>query len=178
MFCHYCYIWIVNPITMKKSLLSILIFILSVFCVSAQTGPVATFDRTTVEIGQILRDTSVTKAVYKLTNTGDKPLIIYRATPGCKCMKVDFPTKPIEPGASASVVVSYSGKNQPGGPFKKDVCFATNSSNPYCRIFVKGEVVSEISVPAVSPNPAPVTAKPSDSTEGSSGFWQWLKSKF
>lgn len=162
---------------MNKTLFLILVLTLSAFCAFAQSGPAVKFDRTTVEIGQILRDTSVTKAVYKLTNTGDKPLIVYRATPGCKCMKVDFPTNPIEPGASASVVVTYSAKSQPFGPFKKDVCFATNAANPYCRVFVKGEVVSENTLPAVIPESVPVPAKPSDSERQPSGFWQWLKSK-
>jgi hypothetical protein len=44
---------------------------------------------------------------YKITNTGDKPLIISDYTVACTCTKVELPEKPIMPGETFALRVTF-----------------------------------------------------------------------
>lgn len=67
-----------------------------------QAQPKALFDKTTHEFGTILWKNPVT-ATFKITNKGDKPLVISNVTTSCGCTVADWTKEPIAPGKTGSV---------------------------------------------------------------------------
>ena len=52
--------------------------------------------------------------VFKFENTGDSPLIISNARGSCGCTVPDYPRKPIAPGATGEIKVSFDSSNRAG----------------------------------------------------------------
>ncbi|MGS2762023.1 DUF1573 domain-containing protein [Sinomicrobium sp. M5D2P9] len=76
---------------------------------AASKLPVLEFDKKEHDFGTIQRGTAV-ETVFKLTNTGDAPLVITNATSSCGCTIPEYPKdKPIAPGESAELLVKYNG---------------------------------------------------------------------
>lgn len=50
------------------------------------------------------------KLDYKISNTGNEPLMITDAEVSCSCTTVDFPKQPIAPGETAKVTVNFDTK--------------------------------------------------------------------
>jgi len=51
---------------------------------------------------------------YKITNKGDKPLIINDYKVACSCTKLEFPKTPIMPNQTAELIVSFDTKGKIG----------------------------------------------------------------
>lgn len=49
----------------------------------------------------------VLKHAFEVTNTGDQPLIISDFKVACTCTKVILPTKPIAPGETIQLIVTF-----------------------------------------------------------------------
>lgn len=49
----------------------------------------------------------ILKHYFVFKNTGDQPLIIEDAKVACPCTKVSFPSKPVSPGATDSILVTF-----------------------------------------------------------------------
>ncbi|MDR0953965.1 MAG: DUF1573 domain-containing protein [Rikenellaceae bacterium] len=105
----------------------------------AQDEPSAPFsmDRTAHDFGVIPAGKS-TSTTFTLTNTGASPLVLLEARVACNCVKVRWPRRPIAPGASASIEVSYR-DNQPGA-FYKIIDILTNANPEPIKIRVQGSV--------------------------------------
>ena len=54
------------------------------------------------------------KHTYKLTNTGDTPLLIQKYEVACTCTKLTFPKTPILPNETVAIVVSFDTKHKIG----------------------------------------------------------------
>ena len=74
-----------------------------------QAQPKALFDKTTHEFGTILWKNPVT-ATFKITNKGDKPLVISNVTTSCGCTVADWTKEPIAPGKTGSVSSTFDAK--------------------------------------------------------------------
>lgn len=71
-------------------------------------GPVATFRTTMHDFGAIQARDGKVKCTYTVVNTGDEPLAITHVTNGgCGCTKPDYTKKPIAPGDSGVVTVTF-----------------------------------------------------------------------
>lgn len=112
---------------------------------AAATGawaqPRAVVDKETVTLGDILWKKPATVR-YKLTNKGNKPLLITEVEPSCGCMNADWSRKAIAPHASAELSVSYDA--QLLGHFQKEVLVYTNASEEPLVLSLSGVVRSEI----------------------------------
>lgn len=73
---------------------------------------------------------------FKLSNTGEEPLIIYSAKASCGCTNVDFEKEPIKPGKSTDIAVSITPDNK--GYFHKTVDLYSNTNNSPTQLSVKG----------------------------------------
>ncbi|MCK9311409.1 MAG: DUF1573 domain-containing protein [Bacteroidales bacterium] len=73
---------------------------------------------------------------FKLTNKGEKPLIIYSAKASCGCTNVDFEKEPIKSGKSTSITVSITPDNK--GYFRKTIDIYANTNNSPTTLYVKG----------------------------------------
>jgi hypothetical protein len=77
---------------------------------------------------------------FSFENISGKPVIIEDATAECGCTKPEFPPRPIAPGKTGVIKVTYDSKTM--GAFTKKISVKlVNISNPI-ELIIKGEVVS------------------------------------
>lgn len=75
--------------------------------------PVMTFEKIEHDFGTIGEGQKVTYT-YKVTNTGEAPLIIQNAQPSCGCTVPDWERKPIPVGGSGFVKAEFDSNGKPG----------------------------------------------------------------
>ncbi len=110
-------------------------------CLSGHAQPKATFEQKVYEFGTILWKNPV-KAVFKVTNDGDKPLVISNVTTSCGCTVADWTKEPIAPGASGEISSTFDAKAL--GRFMKTVGVYCNASHKPIYLTLRGEVTADI----------------------------------
>ena len=124
-----------------KRFLSIVIILMAGFYQAyTQNLPKISFEKTTADFGVFTEKSPKHKAVFKFTNTGNKPLIIIRVRASCGCTTPTFSKAPIMPGKSGTVTVEYDGTNRAPGFFQKSINVYTNDSIGMVRLYIKGEM--------------------------------------
>ncbi len=102
------------------------------------TAQTITFDKTTFDYGTVKNGANGERS-FKVTNTGDKPLIISKVQASCGCTTPKFSQDPILPGKSAEIQVGYNTKI--GGPFQKLIeVYSNDPANSRSVIYIKGKV--------------------------------------
>jgi hypothetical protein len=67
---------------------------------------------------------------FRCKNTGDKPLIITNARPGCGCTVADFTKEPIAPGNEGIITAAFDSKKAHGaGEVRKTIMVSSNTKN-------------------------------------------------
>lgn len=110
----------------------------------AVAQPKLTLDKTTHNFGKVKEGPDV-KCEFKITNTGNQPLIILEVSKPCGCTEPVFPKEPIMPGKSAVITVTYHTQDHPGN-FLKTMQIRSNDPIGVHEISIQGEVI--ILVPA------------------------------
>ena len=124
---------------------NLIIVIVAIFAIALpmnakkKSGAIITFAETTHDFGYIQESGGAVSHQFTFTNTGTKPLIIVSAHASCGCTKPEFPKKPIEPGKTGIVKITYKPKNRPGA-FDKIVSITSNAKTVHLRI--RGCVIS------------------------------------
>lgn len=114
---------------------------------------VITVDKEVHDYGTITQGENGT-CVFKITNTGEEPLIISLCKGSCGCTVPACPQEPIAPGASAEITVKYDTNRV--GPINKSVTVTSNAGNePHKIIRIKGNVVAKPSGSAPVNNGGP-----------------------
>jgi len=90
-----------------------------------------------INMGQILQENPKTTVFY-FTNTGENPLVIQMVKTSCGCTEPEWPKKPIKPGGSGEIKVTYDAKYP--GRFVKSITVFCNSEIGAEKLLVKGEV--------------------------------------
>ena len=127
---------------------NLIIVIVAIFAIALpmnakkKSGAIITFAETTHDFGYIQESGGAVSHQFSFTNTGTKPLIIVSAHASCGCTKPEFPKKPIEPGKTGVVKITYKPKNRPGA-FDKIVSITSNAKTVHLRI--RGCVISATS---------------------------------
>ncbi len=103
----------------------------------AVSGPVMTFEVTTIDYGTIEKGADPIRK-FKFTNTGNEPLIIKGAKSSCGCTVPTYPKEPIMPGESNVVEVRYD--TQRVRMFTETVTLTTNETSDTHTLTIKGEV--------------------------------------
>ncbi|TXF77491.1 DUF1573 domain-containing protein [Chryseobacterium sp.] len=102
---------------------------------SAQT---ITFDQTTWDYGTV-KTNSDGHRMFKVKNTGDKPLIISSVKASCGCTTPEWSQDPIMPGKTAQIKVGYN--TAINGPFVKTIeVFSNDPVNGRSALNIKGTV--------------------------------------
>ncbi len=89
-------------------------------------------NRTTMEVddvfdaGEVIQGEFVT-AKFKVTNTGDYPLVIADVKVGCKCTLAEKPEEPIAPGKSGMIMAQVDTDNAQVGPLEKTISIVSNA---------------------------------------------------
>lgn len=77
---------------------------------------------------------------FNFKNTGNKPLFIINAQPGCHCTIADYPKQAIAPGGEGSIKAEYDTKAGSTGEFIKGIVVTTNTKgSTYTNLIFKGE---------------------------------------
>lgn len=110
-------------------------FALGLANLSAQT---LSLEKDEVQFGT-LKSNTVATSKMKVTNTGDKPLILKSVVGSCGCTVPEFEKAPIAPGKSTEIVIKYS-TGSLKGDFNKSVTITSNDPVSSRKIFrVKGK---------------------------------------
>lgn len=117
-----------------------IVTLLFVFVCLVYSQPKAEFDKTVHQFGSILWKNPAT-ATFKITNKGDKPLVISNVTTSCGCTDVQWTQTPIAPGASGVITTTYDAKAL--GRFQKSVGVYCNANTRPVYLSVRGEVTAD-----------------------------------
>ncbi|MGI9456925.1 MAG: DUF1573 domain-containing protein [Aeoliella sp.] len=101
--------------------------------------PVFKIDATTHKFGAMERGTTREHS-FRVTNSGTAPLEVRVGETSCKCTVGNVDNKPIEPGESVDVTLSWIAKAVPG-PFRQTASLITN--DPYAarvELSIEGDV--------------------------------------
>jgi len=105
-------------------------------------GPKAKWEVLVADLGEVPARTSK-DAEFKLTNTGNKPLIITSARASCGCTNLKYSRDPVLPGESTALSVTFNGSGN--GPFTKTISVQTNESQASTVLRITGTVVNKTS---------------------------------
>lgn len=97
-------------------------------------------DNETYDFGEVEWKRPAT-ALFNITNTGDKPLVISEIIPDCACSVAQWTTAPIAPGEKGKIEVTFDAKAL--GSFHKSVALLSNADELRYLHF-KGKVVEKL----------------------------------
>lgn len=92
------------------------------------------------DFGTFKEEDGSQKVDFKFVNNGATPLILNDVKASCGCTTPEWTKKPIAPGQSGFIRVSYNPKNRPG-PFNKSITVSSNGVTPRTILRIKGNVV-------------------------------------
>ena len=76
--------------------------------------------------------------VFKLVNTGNKPLVIYDVVTSCGCTKAEYGKEPVRPGETLDLKVIYNAEDK--GRFRKNLTVYCNAENSPLKFSISGTV--------------------------------------
>ncbi|MDE6449059.1 MAG: DUF1573 domain-containing protein [Muribaculaceae bacterium] len=128
---------------MKRFVTSLLTALLLGSAVAMAGEPGIEFVNTSHDFGNIKEEGDPVSYEFEFTNTGDEPLVIVSASASCGCTRPEFPKKPIKPGKTGVIKVTYLPKGRPG-EFTKTVRVRTNAKRPKkVNLKISGVVIPE-----------------------------------
>lgn len=100
--------------------------------------------KTSVEVPESEKDFGIIplnekrEHVFKLVNTGNKPLVIYDVVTSCGCTKAEYDKKPVRPGETMDLKVIYNAEDK--GFSRKTLMVYCNVEASPLKFFVLGTV--------------------------------------
>lgn len=137
-----------NKRTVKSSILSLMLLVaLSITSFSFAQNPdnakalgILTFKTNVIDYGTVEKGTDKLR-VFTFTNTGKAPVLISKVKTSCGCTVPSYPKKPILPGESASIDITYNTNRI--GQFTKTITVMSNAEEALQRLTIKGKVVAK-----------------------------------
>lgn len=105
----------------------------------AQNDAQIKFDKTTWNFGTF-SESQIQTCTFTFKNVGSAPLIINQAVASCGCTVPTYTKKPVAPGATGTLKVTYNGKGKFEGHFKKSITVRTNGTPEVVRLYVEGDM--------------------------------------
>lgn len=118
----------------------ILILLASAIGLSAFAGAKIEWDKSRHDFGAFDESLGPVTAVFTFTNTGDEPLVVTGARANCGCTTPTYSADVVEPGASATLSVTYNPAGLPGR-FEKKVYVDTNTDPKRSTLSITGVCV-------------------------------------
>ena len=100
---------------------------------------VISFNETSYNFGNVPEKGGRITHEFTFTNTGDANLVILDATADCGCTEPQYPKKPIAPGKTGKIKVTYDPLYRPG-PFTKAITVRTNAKTKKVTLKISGVV--------------------------------------
>ena len=123
---------------MNRLILTLIFTAFTVCCSFAQ--PKADFDKKRHDFGAVLWKNPVT-ATFKITNGGDKPLVISHVSTSCGCTDANWTQAPIAPGMSGEISTTYDAKTL--GSFHQSIGIYCNAEPRPVYLSIKGKVTAD-----------------------------------
>jgi len=118
------------------------------FAACESNSEVEVGNKTTMEIdrvfdaGEVMKGEVVT-AKFKVTNTGDYPLVLASVKPSCSCTVSSYPEEPIMPGESDVIAATVNTDRLGSGVLSKQVSVTANTSPSVTQLKIKGIIMSK-----------------------------------
>lgn len=127
---------------MSKYLLSFLILLAVAFLPSRAQNKIGDleFEADMLDLGTFPRDSSIRYATFVFRNTGQEKIAFLASKPDCPCVSVTLPRKPIRPGGTGRIAVTYNGKTKRAGSMHHYVYFAVSASPNNFRLQIVGNM--------------------------------------
>lgn len=126
---------------MKK--LFLISFVLLASVITMAQKPVAKFKNYSYDFGVIQEKEGKVTHIFEFTNIGKGVFLITEVTASCGCTTPKWSKKPIPPGGTGYINVTYNPKNRPG-PFNKTITVTNNSEENKIQLIIKGDVAPDL----------------------------------
>ena len=128
-----------------KRVLTATIMVMLMFGVALADEPQAeiVFDKSVQNFGTFTEDNPVQTCTFTFKNTGKAPLVIIQAIATCGCTVPTYTDKPVPPGGTGIIEVTYNGKGRYPGHFKKVITVNTNAKQRLVRLAIEGEMTAK-----------------------------------
>ena len=128
-----------------KRVLTATIMVMLMFGVALADEPQAeiVFDKSVHNFGTFTEDNPVQTCTFTFKNTGKAPLVIIQAIATCGCTVPTYTDKPVPPGGTGIIEVTYNGKGRYPGHFKKVITVSTNAKQRLVRLAIEGEMTAK-----------------------------------
>ena len=124
-----------------KKIFILATFILLAFATQAAKGYAeASFEKKEHDFGYINETAGPVKCEFKFTNTGNKPLVILQVITSCGCTRPSFPTKPIKPGKTAKIKITFNPAGR-SGAFMKPIKVTTSGNEGKTTLTIRGTII-------------------------------------
>lgn len=124
---------------MKKIIITSAVALAAVMAAPAEST--ISITQTSHDFGIVKEDGGPVSCRFEFTNDGDTPLVIIDAKAECGCTKPSYTLRPVEPGKTGEIKVTYLPAGRPG-EFTKSVKVTTNDpKKKKFKIKISGTVV-------------------------------------
>ena len=129
----------------KYAILLLAAFLFGTVTTFAQTGKsqpeekVVSFDSKTHDFGDVLLSDGPVSCKFVMKNISDSPIVIHNVVSSCGCTVPDYDHKPIQPGESTAIEVTYANDQGPY-PFNKTITVYVSNVNRPIVLKIKGQV--------------------------------------
>lgn len=120
--------------------IALMLLTLALCQVLAVAQPRGTFKESVYDFGTIKESKGAVKHTFTITNTGNKPLIILDAVASCGCTRPTYTAKPIKPGKTGKVEVTFSPAGR-SGTFRKTIKVKTNGTEKITTLTITGVII-------------------------------------
>lgn len=124
---------------MKQIIFIFMAILLATGMATAQQKATISVDNTSHDFGVIKEADGKVSHTFKITNTGDAPLVITRVIASCGCTTPEWTKEPIAPGKTGEVKITYDPKDRPG-PFTKSISVYSNGKTGSYILTIRGDV--------------------------------------
>lgn len=97
----------------------------------------------THDFGDVLRKGGDLVREFTFTNDGTAPLVVVRVVTSCSCLKASYSKRPVPPGASGVIRITYEPHKSEPGVFNKVIQVFSNSTGGRELITVQGNSIEE-----------------------------------
>ncbi len=105
---------------------------------SSNTEGNVKWEQENIDLGTIKQYKQQT-AIFKVTNTGGKAIVITNAKGSCGCTEITYPKHPIAPGKTVKISVLFDAEDE--GVFNKTITITMNIEDSSQVLHLSGEVV-------------------------------------
>ena len=129
---------------MKRIYIIFSAILMTFFAAAAQEkiGSGLEANKTVHNFGEILLNSGPVSCTFTITNTSDKPAVIYNVISSCGCTDVQWTKEPLMPGKKGKISVTYSNDEGPY-PFDKTLTVYLSDVNKPVLLKVRGVCVEK-----------------------------------